>query len=509
MIRPAMHLIRPVLAVAAAVMLLCPAPSAGQIARGEGDFEFFLDTAAIPLPEGRILELIQVAVPSKEIQYSEEHGAWRAAVQISIRLSLGDSTVHERGIVIRDSRDSRPVVTDLSGFIHFSDSSTVAPGSYTLTVQVDDMMRRKKTLMGLLRGRYVSSRIEGLTLEIAPFPKDRVAIGDPVLIWSREPGGQFVPNPMQIYGLKNDTLTFFASAYAPPEAAPDSFDVHISIIDQKGQIVGSRVGRTPVRGGRVLVASSFDVNAYPAGTYRLSIALFEHGALAASTGKEFSVAWELMNWQKPRRDIFVEARILFDDSEFERFRRLSIGEQERLLVDRWKSIDPTPHTAVNELYDIFQNRVAYADAHFKQPGVRGALSDRGLLYIKLGPPDEIIQESVPFNREDLNEALDKLEDRFKVIIHSTTKGPGTEYAVLRDITGGTSRPYRGGGADTGGFELWIYTLRGDPLLERDRVMTIGSGMRYLFVDKDGVGNYRLVGTSEEKEGVDEPSQEQW
>jgi GWxTD domain-containing protein len=496
---------RPLLALASAAMMLCPPQAAGQVARGEGDFEFFLDVASIPLPDGRVLELIQVAIPSKEIQYSEMDGAWKAAIQVTLRIMQGDSTVHERGLVIRDSRDARPVVTDLSGFIHFSDSSTVAPGSYELTVQIDDLMRRKKSLMGLLRKQYLFSRIEGLALEVPAFPADRVALGDPVLIWSREAGGQFVPNPMQIYGLKNDTLTFFASAYLPPQQAPDSFGVQITIIDQKGEVVGSRTGRTPVRHGRVLVASSFDVNTLPAGNYRLNIGLFEQHTLVAVTGKEFSVAWELMNWQKPRRDVLVEARILFDDSEFDSFRRLGIGEQERLLSDHWKAVDPTPHTAVNELYDIFQNRMAHADAHFRGQDVRGALSDRGLLYIRLGPPDEIIQESVPFNREDLGEALDKLEDRFKVVIHSTTKGPGTEYAVLQDVSSATNRPYRGGGADTGGFELWIYTLRGDPLLERDRVMTVDSGIRYLFVDKDGVGNYRLVGTSEEKEGVEEPA----
>ncbi len=43
---------------------------------------------------------------------------------------------------------------------------------------------------------------------------------------------------------------------------------------------------------------------------------------------------------------------------------MSIGEQERVLVAFWKKHDPTPHTAVNELYDIFQNRVRYADANF-------------------------------------------------------------------------------------------------------------------------------------------------
>ena len=38
---------------------------------------------------------------------------------------------------------------------------------------------------------------------------------------------------------------------------------------------------------------------------------------------------------------------------------------------------------------------------------------------------------------------------------------------------------------------------GGVAFERDRLMTIQSGLRFLFVDKDGIGEYRLIGTSEE------------
>ncbi len=54
-----------------ALLLLAPA-AAGQVARGEGDFEFFLDTSALPLENGRILGLFQIAIPVKEIHYKED-----------------------------------------------------------------------------------------------------------------------------------------------------------------------------------------------------------------------------------------------------------------------------------------------------------------------------------------------------------------------------------------------------------------------------------------------------
>jgi hypothetical protein len=123
-----------------------------------------------------------------------------------------------------------------------------------------------------------------------------------------------------------------------------------------------------------------------------------------------------------------------------------------------------------------------------------------LLYIKWGPPDEIIAEAVPFNRVDLNESLGKLEDKYKVVIYSAYKGLSTETTMMKEVTSGVNRPYRGGGMDTGAYELWMYVMRGDPLFEKDRVMMGEAGMRFLFVDKDGIGNFVLVGTSEEIEG---------
>jgi GWxTD domain-containing protein len=130
---------------------------------------------------------------------------------------------------------------------------------------------------------------------------------------------------------------------------------------------------------------------------------------------------------------------------------------------------------------------------------KGAVTDRGQIYIRFGPPDELLSESIPFNRTDLDEVINKLDDQYKVVVHNTAKGLGTEHAQLYNTSMDRNKPYRGGGMDTGGYELWVYMLRGNPLFPRDKLMTIRSGLRFLFVDKDGVGNYLLVGTSEEFE----------
>jgi len=53
------------------------------------------------------------------------------------------------------------------------------------------------------------------------------------------------------------------------------------------------------------------------------------------------------------------------------------------------------------------------------------------------------------------------------------------------------------GDDVGSFEIWNYNFKGDPILPDDKGMTLKQGLRLLFLDKDGIGAYRLVGSSEE------------
>ncbi len=51
----------------------------------------------------------------------------------------------------------------------------------------------------------------------------------------------------------------------------------------------------------------------------------------------------------------------------------------------WVRRDPSPGTAFNEFRNEFESRVAFSDRTFKERKKRGAMSDRGRVYIVLGP----------------------------------------------------------------------------------------------------------------------------
>ncbi|HUX08044.1 MAG TPA: GWxTD domain-containing protein, partial [Acidobacteriota bacterium] len=74
--------------------------------------------------------------------------------------------------------------------------------------------------------------------------------------------------------------------------------------------------------------------------------------------------------------------------EREIFLRLENDEQrEQFLAKFWEVRDPTPGTERNEYREEHERRLRYADETFGRGSVfRGRLTDRGRMYVTLGPP---------------------------------------------------------------------------------------------------------------------------
>ena len=70
------------------------------------------------------------------------------------------------------------------------------------------------------------------------------------------------------------------------------------------------------------------------------------------------------------------------------------AERQQFIVQFWKNRDPTPDTPENEFKDEHYRRIAYANLHFPTAtGKAGWRTDRGRIYIRFGPPDEIDDHS--------------------------------------------------------------------------------------------------------------------
>jgi len=81
---------------------------------------------------------------------------------------------------------------------------------------------------------------------------------------------------------------------------------------------------------------------------------------------------------------------IITDTERTEFNRLGSNQERERFIERfWSLRDPTPGTPVNEMKEEHYRRIAYANAHYEAPGIKGWRSDRGRIYIIHGPPDEL------------------------------------------------------------------------------------------------------------------------
>ena len=62
------------------------------------------------------------------------------------------------------------------------------------------------------------------------------------------------------------------------------------------------------------------------------------------------------------------------------------ASRSEFITKFWAARDPKPETPDNEFRQDFEKRVAFADKNFVQGETRGSLTDRGMVFLLLGPP---------------------------------------------------------------------------------------------------------------------------
>lgn len=94
------------------------------------------------------------------------------------------------------------------------------------------------------------------------------------------------------------------------------------------------------------------------------------------------------------QNFYETARLIMTKQEKDIFHHLPDQDsREEFIRDFWAKRDPDPQTEENEFREEFFRRIDYANLRFRE-GIPGWKTDRGRIYIYLGPPDKV--EEKPF-----------------------------------------------------------------------------------------------------------------
>ncbi len=140
-----------------------------------------------------------------------------------------------------------------------------------------------------------------------------------------------------------------------------------------------------------------------------------------------------------------EVGYILTDEEKALFKKLTTdAERDQFVEEFWRRRDPDPRTAENEYKMEYYRRIAYANDRYAS-GIPGWKSDRGRIYITLGPPDSI-----------------------------ETHPAGSYYEGGLTSHGGSTLTYP--------LQVWTYR----------RIPWIGDDVRIEFVDKSSSGAFKLL-----------------
>ncbi|MEL7834720.1 GWxTD domain-containing protein [Fodinibius sp. Rm-B-1B1-1] len=100
--------------------------------------------------------------------------------------------------------------------------------------------------------------------------------------------------------------------------------------------------------------------------------------------------WKDMPTSLLNLDVAIEMlRFIADKKTIRKIDSGSAAEREKKFRTFWEERDPTPDTEFNELMAEYYNRIDYAYNNFSTENTIGYNSDRGEVYIKFGPPQDI------------------------------------------------------------------------------------------------------------------------
>ena len=270
---------------------------------------------------------------------------------------------------------------------------SLVPGNYQLTVRVRDVTNAQT---GIATQQVVAPDFGPNTYTAAILAyslRGRI---------SRDDSLSIVLNPRGTVAYGGDTLLIYLEgngytkpADLPVEVRDDRDSVVVRVVAHfsgtggvEGRVIRIAPDSAPLGQLEILVGPDNAVhNAAP--TNRFAIAPGGDAIHRTNAVVSFSSAWVVTNFD----DLLSLLRYFGEDRKVEAMRRARGADRIALWQEFYRSTDPNPATPENEALDAYFSRIAIANRRFHELGFEGWRSDRGEVFIVLGDPDLILDQS--------------------------------------------------------------------------------------------------------------------
>lgn len=347
-------------------------------------FHFDVVNVASPVDTNLSRLNVYVKIAHDELSFVKTDSGYLAQYEISMVLfdeqgEQAAGSIIPRHILVQDY-DATNSRTD---FDITEASFDVKPSEYRLAIGLMDMETRKtgnrKTKVAARDFHNLPLAVSGVTL-VSSVEEDSTGIID----YRPE-----VSDAQQ--GVKRGLHAYF-EIYSRTNS--DSVKIDYTIRNSQNETVLKGSYWKKKTGVRTTEALNLRTEELQPGKYVLRLTVSD-GILKDYAEKMFNATWSGLPPTISDLELAIEQlRYIATREEWNRFKKAKPEEKAQLFREFWERRDPTPGTPVNEAMDEHYRRVQYANENFSgfQEGWK---TDMGMVYIILGPPDDI--ERHPFD----------------------------------------------------------------------------------------------------------------
>lgn len=336
--------------------------------------------------KGRLDVYIEIPLENLQFKFISSENKYNSNIDYSIKVidDQNRAVVNEKfNSIISYKKDDKTKNKWNSEYI--IKTFTLAPGNYKVEVTLED----KNTSKTLSK----SSDIK--VLETEP---GGINVSDVMLVSNYEDGADgkksITPLVTKNVGGNKQFYIFYEINNLTGKDENKIFDFKITKIDnEKKNLIASGTFDYLLKPGKNQKIEKFNAEQFLTGDYNLEITDRTSNNVIAD--KDFMFRWTDMPVTIKDLDEAIQQCIyIADATEFEKLRVAKTRvEKEKEFIAFWKSKDPTPNTAKNEVMIDYYNRIKISNERYSThfPGWK---TDMGMVYILFGDPNNI--ERSPF-----------------------------------------------------------------------------------------------------------------
>jgi GWxTD domain-containing protein len=352
------------------VLLLCQLP-----------FEKHSDITLyqIPKPEG-VTMLVDLRLQPSSFVFRKQADRFVSEFEISIE--------------VQNSEKERL----LSDFWQYSQSF----GTYSETKQIDPIIARLVTVKVPMNSSYdfkvrVNDLVANAIVVSEEFqadgylPVDGVYIGDliPIEVEASEEMRKKIGRTEKEGGMLH--------AYYEIFGGPATLERRYSIRTEDFEVIQLEKPESLSVDGVYRGTVSLNLDSIPAGRHSLQVEFIQEGTVVAEREIRIAVTGFRSLSDEDYETLVDMLLYIATNSEMRELKAVDRDDRAEAWDDFWKQHDPDPATPENPYQDVYMHRIRQANALFGVGLKPGWRTDRGMVYVKFGPPGEI--ERHPFDYE--------------------------------------------------------------------------------------------------------------